>query len=71
MQENIKPLFQLLKFLVLVPGDGGSQIEAKLNRSKVPHTWCVKQSDWFEIWLNLEQMAPLVVECTMDNLKYV
>ena len=32
--------------VVLVPGDGGSQIEARLNRTSTGHWWCSKTSDW-------------------------
>ena len=32
--------------VVLVPGDGGSQIEARLNKTEVAHFWCSKTSDW-------------------------
>ena len=32
--------------VVLVPGDGGCQIEARLNRTQVAHWWCKKTSDW-------------------------
>jgi len=57
----------------LVPGDGGSQLEARLNKSARPHYVCYKKSDWFTIWLNLQQLLPpLVVDCWVDNmmLKY-
>ena len=32
--------------VILVPGDGGSQIEARLNRTSTGHWWCSKTSDW-------------------------
>ena len=36
-----------------VPGDGGSQIEARVNRSIPIHFWCYDHTDWFDLWLNI------------------
>ncbi|XP_063617246.1 phospholipase A2 group XV-like [Cydia splendana] len=56
--------------VVLIPGDGGSQLEAKLNKSSVVHYICAKTSaDYFNIWLNLELLVPFVIDCWVDNLK--
>ena len=56
----------------LVPGDGGSQFEAKLNKSHAIHRWCyVFTEDWFPLWLNIELLAPGVLGCTVDNLRYL
>jgi len=56
--------------IVMVPGDGGSQIEAKLsNKTKTVNIFCFKNSDWFSLWLNLEQMVPKVVDCWVDNMR--
>jgi len=57
--------------IILVPGDGGSQIEAKLNKSQVAHFWCSKTSDWYDLWLNIEQMLTLLVSCWVDNVRLV
>jgi len=57
--------------IILVPGDGGSQIEAKLNKTKVAHFWCAKKSDWYDLWLNVEQMLTLFVSCWVDNVRLV
>lgn len=47
-----------------VPGDGGSQVEAKLNRSSVVHYICAKASDdYFNLWLNMELLVPVVIDC--------
>lgn len=55
--------------VILIPGDGGSQVEAKLNRSKVIHYACEKTSpDYFNIWLNLELLVPYVIGCWIDNM---
>ena len=57
--------------VVLVPGDGGSQIEARLNKSATVHYLCAKQSDWFDLWLNIEQLIPTVIDCWTDNMKLI
>lgn len=56
--------------VILVPGDGGSQIEAKINKSTVVHYICEKVSnDYFSLWLNMELLVPVVIDCFIDNLK--
>ncbi|CAH2989007.1 unnamed protein product [Chilo suppressalis] len=56
--------------VVLIPGDGGSQLEAKLNRSSVIHYICAKTSNnFFNIWLNLELLVPFVIDCWVDNTR--
>lgn len=65
MLDKISPV-------ILIPGDGGSQIEAKLDKQTVPHYICAKQStDFFNIWLNLELLVPLVIDCWVDNMRLV
>ncbi|XP_028168991.1 group XV phospholipase A2-like [Ostrinia furnacalis] len=56
--------------VILIPGDGGSQLEAKLNKSSVVHYICAKTStDYFNIWLNLELLVPFVIDCFVDNTR--
>lgn len=56
--------------VILVPGDGGNQLYAKLNRSSSVHYFCqLKTSDYFELWLNLEEITPYVIDCLVENLK--
>ncbi|VVD01942.1 unnamed protein product, partial [Leptidea sinapis] len=56
--------------VILIPGDGGSQLEAKLNKTEVVHYICAKtSSDYFNIWLNLELLVPFVIDCWVDNLR--
>ena len=54
--------------VILVPGDGGSQIEARLNRSSTGHWWCSKTSDWYDLWLNINEMLTLMVDCWKENV---
>ena len=38
-----------------------SQVEGRIvNKTTVPHYLCSKNSDWFTLWLSLEQMVPEV-----------
>lgn len=58
--------------VVFVPGDGGSQVEAKLNKTSVVHYICEKTTkDYFNIWLNMELLVPIVIDCWIDNIKLV
>ncbi|WKX88228.1 hypothetical protein Q1695_008118 [Nippostrongylus brasiliensis] len=59
--------------VILIPGDGGSQLEANLTgKPTVVHYVCSKQtSDYFDLWLNLELFTPLVIDCWADNMQLV
>jgi lysophospholipase III len=58
--------------VVLVPGDGGSQLEARLNKSTVVHYLCAKKTDdYFDLWLNLELLIPVILDCFVDNMRLV
>nr|XP_034172371.1 phospholipase A2 group XV-like isoform X2 [Osmia lignaria] len=60
----------LVVYYTYIQGDGGSQVEAKLNKTTVVHYVCEKTSnDYFNIWLNLELLVPLVIDCWIDNMK--
>lgn len=56
--------------IVLIPGDGGNQLHAKLNKTSAPHYFCqLKTSDYFELWLNLQEITPYVIDCFIDNIR--
>ena len=58
--------------VVFIPGDGGNQLEAKLNKTNVVHYICEKTTnEYFNIWLNLELLVPLVIDCWIDNIKLI
>lgn len=58
--------------VILVPGDGGSQFEAKLDKPEVVHYFCDKKTDtYFDLWLNLELLVPYVMDCWVDNMRLV
>lgn len=54
-----------------VPGDGGSQIDAKLNKPEVVHYICAKTSEYYNAWLNLELLVPLIIDCWVDNMRLI
>ncbi|XP_027261704.1 phospholipase A2 group XV isoform X2 [Cricetulus griseus] len=58
--------------VVLVPGDLGNQLEAKLDKPKVVHYLCSKRTDsYFTLWLNLELLLPVIIDCWIDNIRLV
>lgn len=59
--------------VILVPGDGGSQLEANLTgKPSTVHYVCAKQTaDYFDLWLNLQLFSPLVIDCWTDNMQLV
>ncbi|XP_050425580.1 phospholipase A2 group XV-like [Adelges cooleyi] len=58
--------------VILIPGDGGSQIEAKLDKPSVVHYLCDKKTvDYSNIWLNLELLVPYVIDCLIDNMRLI
>lgn len=55
---------------IFVPGNGGSQIWARLNRtSPPPHFFCARRSNWFELWLDVRLLLPEVIDCFVDNMR--
>ncbi|KAH3772297.1 phospholipase A2 group XV-like [Dreissena polymorpha] len=56
--------------VVLVPGDGGSQFKAKLNKPTTVASYCIKKTDYYyDLWLNLEQLVPFLIDCFVDNMR--
>ncbi|CAF0944065.1 unnamed protein product, partial [Didymodactylos carnosus] len=53
---------------IFIPGNAGSQIWGKLNRSSVPHLWCSRHSNWFELWLDVRLLLPEVIDCFVNNM---
>lgn len=61
--KNLSPV-------ILVPGDGGSQFEARLDKPTVQHIFCTHKTDnWYSLWLNLELLGPYILDCFVDNMK--
>jgi lysophospholipase-3 len=56
---------------IFIPGNGGSQIWARLNRTgPSPHFFCSRHSKtWFELWLDVRLLIPEVIDCFVDNMR--
>ncbi|CAL1538478.1 unnamed protein product [Lymnaea stagnalis] len=58
--------------VILVPGDGGSQLVARLNKTDTRSFLCRKStSDYESIWINLEELIPGVLSCFVDNMRLI
>lgn len=44
-------------------------MDARWNKPSTVHIICDKKSDWYNVWLNLELLAPLIIDCWIDNVK--
>jgi len=57
--------------VVLVPGDGGNQLEARLDKP-ADSTGCPTSKAWFRIWLDIWQLSTKTkLTCWADNIKLV
>ena len=53
-----------------VPGTGGSQLQAKLNKPSVLHWYCSQTtSDYFTLWLKKSSLLPFAINCWVDNMR--
>ncbi|XP_063333771.1 group XV phospholipase A2 [Pelmatolapia mariae] len=58
--------------VVLIPGDLGNQLEAMLDKPTVVHYICYKKTDtYFTLWLNLELLVPVAIDCWIDNIRLI
>ena len=57
--------------LLLFPGLGASQLDARINKTSSPHFFCHKQQDWFRLWLDPAYMLPKIIDCFFDNMRLV
>ena len=65
-------LYLFMLCLFAVPGDGGSQLEARLHKPSTVAWYCYKTTDyWFDLWLNLELWLPKAINCLIDNMRYL
>lgn len=61
---------KIINDLSIVPGDLGNQLEAKLDKPSVVHYICYKKTnDYFTLWLNLELLVPVAIDCWIDNMR--
>lgn len=56
--------------IILVPGLGGSSLNAKLEHAHKGKWWCFKNTDWYRLWANIIDLVPhLSAECLIHNLQ--
>lgn len=67
--SNCTPTPVTLPPIILINGLIGSVINGKLDGTKPEHAWCSSKSDWFRMWLNLEEVSPLAKDCLLRNLE--
>lgn len=58
----------LLSPIVIVPGDGSNQLEARFKKETTPSWLCQKQSGWFRLWLKTSDLL-LSTSCWADTIK--
>ena len=56
------------KPIIIIPGSGGSKLEAKLNKTSVNHWYCSMTSDWYTIWVSIPSLLPPAINCWIDNM---
>eukprot|EP00746_Dinoflagellata_sp_MGD_P027843 gnl/MRDRNA2_/MRDRNA2_165784_c0_seq1.p1 gnl/MRDRNA2_/MRDRNA2_165784_c0~~gnl/MRDRNA2_/MRDRNA2_165784_c0_seq1.p1 ORF type:complete len:407 (+),score=81.66 gnl/MRDRNA2_/MRDRNA2_165784_c0_seq1:90-1310(+) len=54
--------------VVIIPGDGSSQLEARLDKPKTVAWYCSKKTDWFRLWLDTSNLLG-ATSCWADNIK--
>jgi len=54
--------------VVLVPGDGGNQLEARLAKPS-DSTGCPTERSWYRLWLDVWQLRKGQLSCWAENIK--
>uniref|UniRef100_H3CE10 Phospholipase A2, group XV n=1 Tax=Tetraodon nigroviridis TaxID=99883 RepID=H3CE10_TETNG len=57
--------------VVIVPGNLGNRLEAKLDKPNLVHWLCYKKTNWFTLWIDLNMLMPIGVDCWIDNMRLV
>ncbi|XP_013867643.1 phosphatidylcholine-sterol acyltransferase [Austrofundulus limnaeus] len=56
--------------LIIVPGNLGNRLEAKINKPTLVHWLCYKKTEhWFPLWIDLNMFMPVGVDCWIDNIR--
>ena len=72
LKGNLINYLNVYVILFSVPGDGGSQFKAKLNKTHTVASYCIKKTNYYyDLWLNLEQLVPFLIDCFVDNMRLV
>jgi len=56
--------------VIIIPGDGGNQLEARLDKPHDP-TGCPQRKDWYRLWLDVWSLKGKSLRCWADNIKLV
>lgn len=55
--------------LILVPGNGGNQLEARLDQDYKPTSfWCMKSGGWFRLWFDPTVLLSPFTRCFNDRM---
>ncbi|KAM8751288.1 phosphatidylcholine-sterol acyltransferase [Acanthopagrus schlegelii] len=58
--------------LIIVPGNLGNRLEAKLDKPTLVHWMCYKKTEnWFPLWIDLNMFMPIGIDCWIDNMRLV
>ncbi|XP_057693755.1 phosphatidylcholine-sterol acyltransferase isoform X2 [Corythoichthys intestinalis] len=58
--------------LIIVPGNLGNRLEAKIDKPQLVHWLCYKKTEhWFPLWIDLNMFMPIGVDCWIDNIRLV
>ncbi|XP_018559590.1 phosphatidylcholine-sterol acyltransferase [Lates calcarifer] len=58
--------------LIIVPGNLGNRLEAKIDKPTLVHWMCYKKTEhWFPLWIDLNMFMPIGVDCWIDNIRLV
>lgn len=58
--------------LIIVPGNLGNQLEATIDKPTVVNWLCFRKTEsWFTLWIDLNMLLPLGVDCWIDNIRLV
>ncbi|XP_071398718.1 phosphatidylcholine-sterol acyltransferase [Centroberyx affinis] len=58
--------------LIIVPGNLGNRLEAKIDKPTLVHWLCYKKTEhWFPLWIDLNMFMPIGIDCWIDNIRIV
>lgn len=57
--------------VILVPGNIGNRLEAKIDKPTLVHWLCYKKTEnWFPLWIDLNMFMPIGIDCWIDNMRW-
>ncbi|KAL9954753.1 hypothetical protein ACROYT_G042327 [Oculina patagonica] len=71
-ESSPSPANEVKTPVIIVPGTGGSQLEAKLNKPSFLHWYCSKTTSVFvTLWFKKSSLLPYAIDCWADNMRLV